>query len=114
MFTRIALATVAVAAFTIGASAQSNIAGNWKTQSGANATIAKCGGSFCINITSGEHAGKQIGRVSYSSGNKYTGRVTDPGNGKEYSGSAIVNGNSLKLSGCVAGILCRSQNWTRR
>ena len=114
MFHRIALAAVAVAGLTVAATAQTNIAGNWRTQSGANAVISKCGGSFCIKITSGEHAGKQIGRVSFSSGNKYTGRVTDPGNGKEYSGSAIVNGNSMKLSGCVAGILCRTQNWSRR
>ena len=114
MFTRIALATAAVAAFTIGASAQSSIAGNWRTQSGENATISQCGGAFCIRVTSGEHAGKQIGRVSHSSGNKYTGSITDPGNGKTYSGSAIVNGGSLKLSGCVARVLCRSQNWARR
>lgn len=114
MLNRIVLAAVAVVGLTVAASAQTNIAGNWRTQSGANAVISSCGGSFCIKITSGEHAGKQIGRVSHSSGNKYTGTVTDPGNGKQYSGNAIVSGNSMKLSGCVAGILCRSQNWSRR
>ena len=112
MINRIALAAVAVVGLTVGAHAQS-IEGKWRTQSGANATISKCGGSFCIKITSGEHAGKQVGRVS-GSGPKYTGKVTDPGNGKTYSGSATVSGNSMKLSGCVAGILCRSQNWSRR
>ena len=113
MITRIALGAVAAIALTAGAQAAS-IEGNWRTQSGANATIAKCGGSFCINITSGEHAGKRVGRVQASTASKYTGSVTDPGNGKTYSGSVIVNGNSLKMSGCVARVLCRTQNWSRR
>lgn len=113
MSTRIALAAAAVIALTATAQAAS-IEGRWRTESGANASIAKCGGAFCIDLTSGEHAGKRIGRVSAQTAAKYTGTVTDPGNGKQYSGSAIVNGNSLKLSGCVARVLCRSQSWTRR
>ena len=112
MFHRIALAAVAVAGLTVAAHAQS-IEGKWRTQSGANASISKCGGSFCINITSGEHAGTQVGKVS-GTGPKYRGQITDPGNGKTYSGSATVRGSSLKLTGCVAGVLCRSQNWKRR
>ena len=112
MIHRIALAAVAVAGMTFAANAQS-IEGKWTTQSGANATISKCGGAFCINITSGEHAGKRVGQVS-GSGPKYRGQITDPGNGKTYSGSATVRGNALKLTGCVAGVLCRSQNWSRR
>ena len=113
MIARITLGAIAAIAFTVSAHAAS-IEGNWRTQAGANATIAQCGGSFCINITSGEHAGKRIGRVSAQTASKYTGTVTDPGNGKQYSGSAIVNGNALTLSGCVARVLCRTQNWTRR
>lgn len=112
MITRIALAAVAVAGLTFTAQAQS-IEGNWRTQSGENARIAKCGGSFCINLTSGQYAGTRIGQVS-GSGPKYRGKVTDPTNGKTYGGSATVRGNSLKLTGCVAGVLCRSQNWKRR
>ena len=113
MIARIALGAIAAVAFTASAHAAS-IEGKWRTQSGANATISKCGGSFCINITSGEHAGKRVGKVKAASGSKYTGSVTDPGNGKTYSGSVIVNGNSLKMSGCVARVLCRSQSWSRR
>ena len=89
------------------------IEGKWRTQSGANATISSCGGAYCINVTSGQHAGKRIGRVS-GSGSKYSGSVTDPANGKTYSGSARVNGNTLKLSGCVARVLCKTQTWSRR
>ena len=112
MKNRIALALVAVAGLTVGAHAQS-IEGNWVTQSGANAKISKCGNAYCINITSGQHSGTQVGRVS-GNGPKYRGTVTDPGNGKTYNGSATVSGNALKLSGCVGGVFCRSQNWSRR
>ena len=99
MINRIALALAAgLAATTVAHAAP--IEGKWRTQSGANASIAKCGGAFCIRITSGAHAGKTVGRVS--------------GSGSKYSGSARVNGNTLKLSGCVAKVLCRTQTWSRR
>ena len=112
MIIRIAAAALIALATTGGAQAAS-IEGKWRTQAGANAVISKCGGSFCIKITSGKHAGKQIGKVS-GSGSKYTGSVVNPEDNKTYSGRATVNGNSLKLSGCVAKILCKTQNWSRR
>ena len=112
MINRIGLALV-VALGTLGGASAASIEGKWRTQSGANAVIAKCGGAFCINVTSGKHKGKRIGRVS-GSGSKYSGSVTDPGNGKTYSGRATVSGNTLKLSGCVAKILCKTQTWSRR
>jgi len=39
--------------------------------------------------------------------------VTDPQNDKTYTGKATLSGNTLKMSGCVLGVLCRSENWTR-
>ena len=112
MINRIGLALV-VALGTVGAASAASIEGKWRTQAGANAVISKCGGAFCIKITSGQHSGKRIGQVS-GSGSSYSGSVTDPANGKTYSGRARVNGNTLKLSGCVAKILCKTQTWTRR
>jgi hypothetical protein len=42
------------------------------------------------------------------------GSITKPSNGKTYSGSATLSGNSLKLKGCVfGGLICESQNWSR-
>lgn len=111
-FTRVALG--AGLALSLGTAAQAaSIEGKWKTQSGANAVISKCGGSFCVKLTSGEFAGKSIGKMS-GQGAKYKGQVTDPSNGKTYSGSATVNGNTLKMRGCVARVLCRTQTWARR
>ncbi|SIR14597.1 Uncharacterized conserved protein, DUF2147 family [Rhizobium sp. RU20A] len=88
------------------------IVGNWKTQSGATAAIANCGGAYCITLKTGKHAGKQIGKVS-GAGASYSGEVTDPDSDKTYSGSANVTGNSLKLKGCVLAVLCKSQTWSR-
>ena len=112
MFNRIALALIA-GVFATSAAYAAPIEGKWRTQSGANATISSCGSAYCIKITSGAHAGKSIGTVS-GSGSKYSGQIVNPEDGKTYSGSARVNGNSLKLSGCVAKILCKTQTWSRR
>lgn len=107
------LAAGFAAVLMAGPALAQDITGNWRTQSGENATIAPCGGAFCVKLVSGPYSGRQIGRVS-GSGPKYTGEITDPANDKTYSGSATVSGNSMKMTGCVARVLCRSQTWTRR
>lgn len=101
------LASLAVPAF-----AAEPIEGNWKTASGETASIASCGGDFCITLKTGAHAGKQIGKLS-GSGADYSGSITDPKEDKTYSGSGSVSGNTLKMKGCVLKVLCKSQNWTR-
>ncbi|ASY62145.1 putative membrane protein [Sinorhizobium sojae CCBAU 05684] len=88
------------------------IVGNWKTASGATAEIAPCGGSFCVTLKTGKHAGKRIGNLAGAGGN-YSGEITDPENDKTYGGSGSVDGNSLKMKGCVLKVLCKSQTWTR-
>ena len=88
------------------------IVGNWKTQSGETAAIAKCGSSFCIKLKTGTHAGKTIGKMK-GAGGSYTGTITDPADDKEYSGSATVKGNGMKLKGCALKIFCQTQNWKR-
>ena len=88
------------------------IEGNWKTQSGETAAISNCGGAYCVTLKTGKHAGKQIGKMS-GTGMKYKGSITDPANDKTYSGSASITGTSMKMKGCVLGVLCRSQTWTK-
>ncbi|MCQ0987181.1 DUF2147 domain-containing protein [Jiella marina] len=95
------------------ATSAASIEGTWRTASGATAQIAACGNAYCTTILTGEHKGKRIGRMA-GSGNSYSGEITDPANGKTYSGTAEVSGNSLKLTGCALKIFCRSQTWTRR
>lgn len=105
---------IAVALFVVPgtALAAEPIEGNWKTASGATAAIAKCGGSFCITLKTGKHAGKSIGKLD-GSGADYSGSITDPEADKTYSGSGSVSGNSLRMKGCVLKVLCKSQTWTR-
>ncbi|PLX36945.1 MAG: DUF2147 domain-containing protein [Hyphomicrobiales bacterium] len=88
------------------------IEGNWRTQAGSKAEIKRCGGSFCVTLKSGAHAGKRIGKMS-GSGAKYSGEITDPKDDKTYSGSAKVSGDSLKMKGCVMAVFCKTQTWKR-
>ncbi|MCR4267449.1 DUF2147 domain-containing protein [Nitratireductor sp. ZSWI3] len=90
------------------------IEGNWKTEAGSTAQIVPCGGSFCITLKTGQHAGKKIGTFQAAGGGKYTGKITDPNNDKTYSGKGSITGDSLKMGGCVlGGLICRNQTWSR-
>jgi uncharacterized protein (DUF2147 family) len=113
MLRSLAVALVATLAFSAAALADP-IEGNWRTDAGSTAQIADCGGAFCITLVSGEHSGKQIGRLSPNGANRYKGEITDPNNNKTYSGKARLSGNALEMSGCVfGGLICRNQNWQR-
>lgn len=83
--------------------------GNWRTQSGETAAIS--GGS--IVLKTGKYAGKRIGSMKAAGGGRYTGTITDPANDKTYTGSAKISGKTMRMQGCVAKVLCRSQTWTK-
>ena len=110
MFIVAAAAALAFSAASVQAAEP--IEGNWKTASGATAAITKCGGSFCIKLKTGKHAGKSIGKLE-GSGADYSGSITDPETDKTYSGSGSVSGSSLRMKGCVLAVLCKSQTWSR-
>ena len=109
------LTLAAVATLTIsGVAAADPIEGRWKTDSGAIAQIAPGGGGFAITLRSGAHNGKRIGQMQPNGNGKYKGTITDPANDKTYSGNATLNGDRLAMQGCVAVVLCRTQNWQRQ
>ena len=90
------------------------IEGTWKRTNGTLVRYAPAGGDkFCGTVMNGEYKGKSIGCMS-GSGNSYKGQVNKLDEGKTYSGSATVNGNSMKLSGCVAMVLCKTETLTRQ
>jgi uncharacterized protein (DUF2147 family) len=112
MFLRL---TVALAAFiaATGIAYADPIEGNWRTKAGSTAQISPCGGGFCIKLITGEHAGKQIGKMT-AAGGGYAGTITDPNTDKTYKGKATIAGTVLKMSGCVlGGLICQSQSWNR-
>lgn len=106
------LTTFLILAAAGAAYAAEPIEGSWKTKSGETAAIAKCGGAYCVTLKTGKFAGKRIGKMS-GSGADYEGEITDPENDKTYSGYATISGASMKLKGCVMGVLCKSQTWTK-
>jgi uncharacterized protein (DUF2147 family) len=98
---------------TTGIAYADPIEGNWKTEAGSTARISACGGAFCIKLVSGNHSGKQIGKMT-ASGGSYSGTITDPNNDKTYKGKASISGSTLKMSGCVlGGLICKSQSWAK-
>jgi uncharacterized protein (DUF2147 family) len=120
------------ASLAVPASAQ-DVSGNWLTASGeTRVRIAPCGANVCGTIVWTKNAGAKdennpnaalksrnlvgVNMISMKpDGNrKWSGTLYNPQDGKTYSGSLTQNdANSLSLSGCVAGIFCRSQTWTR-
>lgn len=111
MIRKLIAAGVLVAAMTAPALADP-IEGNWKTKSGETAAIASCGSAYCVTLKTGKHAGKRIGKMT-GNGGSYSGTITDPAKDKTYSGSASISGSTMKMKGCVLGILCRSENWAK-
>ncbi len=103
------------AAMTGSAFAAEPIVGTWKRPStGTLIKFSPCGGSFCGIVQSGTYSGQSIGKMK-GSGANYTGSITDLEKQKTYKGKAVVNGNVMKLSGCVlGGLICQGENWNRQ
>ena len=122
------LGVAAMAVALAGAAQADPAVGVWQTQVDdsryAHVKMAPCGNAICGTIVKtfldgadykSPNIGKQLVRSMVPSGNgKYAGKVWRPSNGKIYTGKMTVSGNSLKLSGCVAGgLLCSKQTWKR-
>jgi uncharacterized protein (DUF2147 family) len=128
---KFALAAALLASLSLPASAQ-DANGTWLTASGeTRVRIAPCGGSICGTIVWVKNPAKDeqnpnaalktrnvVGinmiQMKPAGDKKWSGTLYNYTDGKTYSGSMTMNSaNSLSLSGCVAGIFCRSQTWTR-
>ena len=119
----IAAACVAVAG--AGMALAEPATGTWKTETGDSGAylhvkIAPCGANICgtivtvVNSDDTSSQGKPIiwdmqakGNGSYSGG-----KIWAPDTDKTYRSKMSLNGNALKVSGCV-GPICRGQTWTR-
>ena len=118
----------AALALSAGAAMADPVLGTWKTEvddgAYAHVTMTPCSGKICGVISrtfngGGEYDSPNKGKTLVinmvpNGGGKYSGKVWRPSNGKIYIGKMTLNGNALKLQGCVAGgLLCSSQNWSR-
>ncbi len=120
--------TVAGLWLVAGAALADPAVGLWQTEPDggayAHVSIAPCGGKLCGTISrtfkdGAEYAspnrGKQLVRGMAPRGDgSYAGKVWRPSNDRIYNGKMALSGQTLKLSGCIAGgLLCSSQTWTR-
>lgn len=120
---RFALGLAAAVAVSATAYAQANsVLGTWTRDTGASKiSFAACGGAICGTISWLKDAsGKaKVGQRVFSglketSPGKYSGTAIDPEDGKEYSGSITVNGNSMTGGGCaLGGLICKNVTYRR-
>ncbi len=118
----------ALAVFAAAPVAADPVLGTWQTEvddgSYAYVELAPCSGKVCGTIArtfkaEGEYRspnlGKQLVIDMVPRGNgRYDGQVWRPSNDRIYLGKMRLDGDSLKLSGCVAGgLLCSAQTWSR-
>ena len=126
--TRLMMVVASLFSLATAASAQDAALGVWQTEvedgAYAHITMAPCGNAVCGVISrtfyaDGEYQSENIGKTLVidmvpQGGGAYEGAVWRPSNNKIYIGKMDVEGNSLRLRGCVAGgLLCSSQNWVR-
>jgi uncharacterized protein (DUF2147 family) len=119
----LALAGFAAAAtgFAPPAAAQ-DVAGTWLRDTGASKVrFAKCGEAVCGTIAwlkDADGPAKLGQRIFYdmkpSGAGKWSGSAFNPEDGKTYSGTMTLSGDTLTTSGCVlGGLICRSVKWAR-
>ena len=115
MIRKLITAAALAAAFTAPAFAAEPIEGLWKRmKTGTIINFAPCGGGFCATVKNGGNAGKSIGTMA-GTGGRYKGKLTDLETNKTYTGKASVKGNTMNLSGCVAGgLICKTEAWARQ
>ncbi len=104
--------------------AMADVTGLWQTEPNAEGVsgivqVSACGDAYC-GVMIGNSAGtdKYKGQTIIS-GMKTTdgvsfsdGKITDPTEGKTYNSKMTLNGNTLKVEGCILSF-CRAQNWVR-
>ncbi|WP_454625641.1 DUF2147 domain-containing protein [Bradyrhizobium cenepequi] len=87
--------------------------GIWATEENkGNVRIEQCGQSLCGYAV---NSGERILINMKPEGAKWTGRIHDPGSGRNYDSTIAMKGtNSLRVQGCAfGGMFCGGQTWKR-
>ena len=118
----IAIAGFAALSGLATAATAQEVTGQWERDSGASRVrFAKCGEAVCGTIAWLKESGgpAKVGqRIFYdmkpTSAGKWAGSAFNPEDGKTYSGTMTLSGNTLTTAGCVlGGLICRSVKWSR-
>ncbi len=140
MFQRSALAFSLLMSLVVGSSAESNPAGMWSMANGkVTVKVRPCGPRLCGTIAGLKEPissidGKPkvdrenpdaslrkrplmglpilIGMKPAGEGT-WKGAIYNPDDGNTYSATLSMDGGSLKVKGCVAGILCKTNSFVR-
>lgn len=119
----------AVLGLSAGAAMAEPLLGMWRTAKDDNGDsglieVAPCGAKLCgtlvksFDSSGAEKASDNIGRKIISDtvptgGGQYKGKVYSPDRDKTYNSKLQLNGDSLKVSGCVIGICRDGGTWQR-
>lgn len=99
-----------------------DVSGTWLRETGASRVrFVKCGEAMCGTLAWLKDANgpAKVGqRIFYdmkaSGPGKWSGSAFNPEDGKTYSGTMTVAGDTLTTTGCVmGGMICRSVKWSR-
>lgn len=116
-----ALAALGLLASVATAAAQ-EVVGTWERDTGASRVrFSKCGEALCGSLSwlKDTNGPAKVGqRIFYdmkpNGANKWSGSAFNPEDGKTYSGTMTLSGNTLTTAGCVmGGLICRSVKWNR-
>ena len=104
--------SVALAFFALGTmSAGAGPVGVWRVADGsAQVHLMLCHGALCGSVK-----GKQVLiNMKPNGANLWAGTIVDVRDGTQYAGKISMEGESLRVEGCVmGGALCGGQTWTR-
>ncbi len=127
LFTTLAAAAVVFTGAFAGAAVADPVEGTWKTQvddgNYAHIAISACGDKYCGVIArtfnaEGEWQSDNIGKrlvwdmVADGDGDYSGGRIWQPSKDKVYKSKMTLDGDSLRVAGCV-GPICKKQTWSR-
>jgi uncharacterized protein (DUF2147 family) len=116
-----AIAAGMLIAFAAPAAAQ-DVSGTWLRDTGASKVrFAKCGEAMCGTISwlKDPSGPAKLGqRIFYdmkpNGTGKWSGSAFNPEDGKTYSGTMSLAGDTLTTAGCVfGGMICRTVKWSR-
>lgn len=122
MTKRLSMAAAAALLIGCGAAQAQDIGGTWQRDTGASRVrFAKCGEALCGTISWLKDANgpAKVGqRIFYdmkpNGAGKWSGSAFNPEDGKTYSGTMALSGDTLTTSGCVmGGLICRSVKWSK-
>lgn len=122
MTKRLSVAAAAAVLIGCGAAQAQELGGTWQRDTGASRVrFAKCGEALCGTISWLKDANgpAKIGqRIFYdmkpNGAGRWSGSAFNPEDGKTYSGTMALSGETLTTSGCVmGGLICRSVKWSK-